>query len=123
VFQKIADAALRHLAIPPNVDRQPPIVVARQTDGPTIQPVMGVHPPSPAPVGTSRAVLPDLTGLSARDAVRTLVELGWEPRLRGQGFVARQSLPPGTPVGDGGVCLLELTRFPATPEPAEEGTR
>ena len=34
VFQRIADATLRHLAIAPNVDRQPPFVVARRADGP-----------------------------------------------------------------------------------------
>jgi hypothetical protein len=67
--------------------------------------------------------LPDLTGLSARDAVRTLIELGWEPRLRGHGFVARQSVPAGTPIGEGGVCLLELERFPVEPDPVEEGER
>ena len=54
-------------------------------------------------------------------AVRKLIALGWEPRLRGQGFVARQSVPAGTPVGEGGVCLLELARFPVEPEPVAEG--
>ena len=39
VFQRIADATLRHLAIAPNVDRQPPIVVARAAEGPNMTPV------------------------------------------------------------------------------------
>ena len=122
-FQRIADAALRHLAIPPNVHRQPPIVVAGRTDGPSLSPVVSIAQDAPHVTSPARQVLPDLTGLSARDAVRTVIELGWEPRLRGQGFVARQSVPAGTPVGEGGVCLLELTRFPVEPNPVEEGER
>jgi cell division protein FtsI (penicillin-binding protein 3) len=120
VFQRIADATLRHLAIPPNVDRQAPIVVARSADGPTLQPVVGAPEAAPFAIDP-HGVLPDLTGLSARDAVRKLIALGWEPRLRGQGFVARQSVAAGTPVGEGGVCLLELSRFPVEPAPVTEG--
>jgi len=125
VFKRIAEATLMHLAIPPNVDKQPPVVVVRHGDGPSIQPA-SAHDLQTEPIvrtaGTP-AVVPDLTGRSARDAVRTLLALGIEPRLRGHGFVARQSLPAGTPAGDGGVCLLELTRFPAESEQVEEGQR
>jgi cell division protein FtsI (penicillin-binding protein 3) len=122
VFQRIADATLRHLAIAPNVDRQPPIVVARAGDGPSISPVSNEGLSTPRVMAGARAELPDLSNLSAREAVRTLIELGWEPRLRGEGsFVARQSAPPGTPVGEGGVCLLHLSRYPVEPEPVGEG--
>ncbi len=113
VFRRIADATLRHLAIPPNVDRQPPIVVERAADGPTLKPVVDVRRDVLALAPGSRSAMPDLSGLSARDAVRTLIELGWEPRIRGEGFVARQSIPAGTPVGQGGVCVLHLERFPS----------
>jgi cell division protein FtsI/penicillin-binding protein 2 len=121
VFQRIADATLRHLAIPPTVNKQAPLVVARGQDGPRLQPADsrgGV----PRVAMTGRTELPDLSGQSARVAVRTLIDLGWEPRLRGAGdFVVRQSAPAGTPVGEGGVCLLELARYPAEPEPIVEG--
>jgi cell division protein FtsI/penicillin-binding protein 2 len=122
VFQRIADATLRHLAIAPNVNRQPPIVVARAAEGPSIAPVSTGPVAPPQPISTPRDAMPDLMGMSAREAVRTLIDLGWEPRLRGQGgFVARQSVPAGTPAGEGGVCLLELARFPVEPEPVQEG--
>ena len=121
VFQRIADATLRHMAIAPNVDRQPPIVIARAAEGPNITPI-GTDGTATARVTAARADLPDLSGFSAREAVRTLIDLGWEPRLRGEGsFVARQSVAPGTPVGDGGVCLLQLTRFPIEPDPVQGG--
>jgi cell division protein FtsI (penicillin-binding protein 3) len=122
VFQRIADAALRHLAIAPNVNRQPPIVVARGADGPSIAPVRNDRNDGPPVTTTGHHAIPDLAGLSAREAVRTLIELGWEPRLRGQGgFVSHQSVPAGTPVGEGGVCLLDLARYPVEPDPVEEG--
>lgn len=119
VFQRIADATLRHLAIPPNVNRIPPMVVARDAGGPHIAPASGSgRPPTVMPV--ARASMPGLVGLSAREAVRTLVELGWEARLRGKGaFVARQSVAEGAPTDQGGVCVLELTRFPVEPDPIE----
>lgn len=124
VFQRIADAALRHLAIAPNVDRQPPIVVARGSDGPSLAPARVDARSGPRIAAGSRTEMPDLSGLSARAAVRTLVELGWEARLHGTGsFVARQSVPAGMPVGDGGVCLLELSRFPVDAEPVVEDER
>lgn len=119
VFQRIADATLRYLAIPPNVNRQPPVVVARRADGPQIAPVAN-RGARPIAAASASGRMPDLTGLSARDAVRTLVELGWEPRLRGRGFVTRQSVPVGTPVGDGGVCVLDLARTPVPRSSDEE---
>ena len=102
VFQRIADATLRHLAIAPNVNRQPPIVVARGTDGPSIAPVSHDRREGPQLTAAGDSAMPDLAGLSAREAVRALIELGWEPRLRGQGaFVARQSVPGGNARGPG----------------------
>ena len=122
VFQRIADATLRHLAIAPNVNRQPPIVVAKAADGPSIAPVSTSRVTPPQVTAANRDAMPDLSGMSAREAVRTLIDLGWEPRLRGEGgFVARQSVPAGTAAGEGGVCLLDLTRFPIEPEPVQEG--
>ncbi len=121
VFQRIADATLRHLSIAPSVNRQPPIVVARRADGPVIAPVAVTTGDTRPQAAVGRPTLPDLAGESTRDAVRTLIELGWEPRLRGRGgFVARQSVPAGTPVGAGGVCTLVLAAVPPDPEPVVE---
>ena len=124
VFQRIADAALRHLAIAPNVKRQPPIVVARGPDGPTLAPASTVRVAEATVTSAAPHTIPDLAGTSAREAVRTLIDLGWEPRLRGAGsFVTRQSVPAGTPAGHGGVCLLDLAPFPADPDPIERSER
>lgn len=123
VFRRIAEATLRHLAVPPNVDRQPPIMVARHSQSTQMQPVSIVGDRAPHQQRDGEiddSVLPDLTGLSARDAVRRLVHLGWEPRLRGSGFVVQQSVAPGTPAGRGGVCSLTLSRRPLDAEDARE---
>lgn len=65
------------------------------------------EPPSPPPPGT----VPDLTGLSARQAIAGLSALGLAPDLKGHGFVARQAPPPGTPLeAAGGKVELWLER-------------
>ena len=40
--------------------------------------------------------MPDLRGLSARDAMRTLMKLGLSARMSGHGVVLSQDPPPGT---------------------------
>jgi beta-lactam-binding protein with PASTA domain len=43
-------------------------------------------------------VVPDLTGMSGRDAVRTLATLGLPVQVVGHGLVTDQRPLPGTPV-------------------------
>jgi beta-lactam-binding protein with PASTA domain len=62
--------------------------------------------------------MPDLRGLSARDAMRTLMKLGLTARMSGQGIVLAQDPPPGTPFEGGETCRLQLGRRPAgSPSP------
>ena len=62
--------------------------------------------------------VPDLSGMSARDAVRTLVKLGLHAQLSGDGFVVSQSPEAGAPIEGGGVCRLVLERSPFHPAAA-----
>jgi hypothetical protein len=55
-------------------------------------------------------VMPDLRGLSAREAVRTLTKLGMVARLTGDGFVIDQAPAAGTPLGVADACTLKLGR-------------
>ena len=117
VFRRIADEALRHLAIAPTVGRQPPIMVARNDEAPGVQPVGLPGGRAPRLTIAGRTEIPDLAGVSAREAVRVLTGLGWEPRLQGRGAVViRQSVPAGTPIGDGGVCVLRLAGYYEPPD-------
>jgi beta-lactam-binding protein with PASTA domain len=56
--------------------------------------------------------IPDLRGLSAREAVRTLVRLGLVARITGDGVVVTQEPAAGMPLEQGGVCRLVLARAP-----------
>ena len=42
--------------------------------------------------------VPDLRGLSAREATHRLAKLGLTARMSGDGFVVSQDPPPGTPL-------------------------
>ncbi len=62
---------------------------------------------------TSRAVtessIPDVRGMSLRDAVRLLETRGMRVDINGRGTVRRQSIAPGTAPRQGQTILLELS--------------
>jgi cell division protein FtsI (penicillin-binding protein 3) len=109
IFKDIAEATIRHLGIPPSIDPQPPVMVVREREQ---APVPAAGPARmPDLVQVRRAnVLPDVRGLSARDAVATLAKLGVRPRIRGSGYVVDQQPVAGTSLDDAAVCDLRLER-------------
>jgi beta-lactam-binding protein with PASTA domain len=60
-----------------------------------------------------QATVPDVRGLSARDAVRKLVKVGLVAQASGDGFVVAQQPESGTPFEPGSVCRLTLARLRA----------
>jgi len=113
IFKRIAEAALRQMGVPPNINPAPPIVVARREVTPLTQTASTAELPAivTVPVSNSDASLvPDLRGMSARDAVRTLSRLGASARLHGKGVVIDQSPAAGTPLERGSTCTLVLER-------------
>lgn len=54
------------------------------------------------------AVVPDVSGMGARDAVYLLESRGVRVNITGRGTVKRQSLPPGHTIKKGERCTLEL---------------
>jgi len=113
VFQRIAEATLRHLGVPPTLNAPPPVLVARRTEQPQIQ-THSRRDASIVQVGTNGNVrdLPDLRGLSAREALRVLTRIGLTARLTGNGVVTSQTPSPGTPIEPGMACELKLERTP-----------
>lgn len=114
VFKRIAEAAMTYLGVPPSINAPAPVLVARSDAAGT--PASGSSPDQPTvsfvadgPPGT----VPDLRGLSAREAVRALVKLGLIAHVSGDGFVASQDPAPGAPLEAGSVCRLTLERAPA----------
>ena len=54
--------------------------------------------------------VPDLRGMSAREALRELARLGLSARMEGIGFVVDQNPPAGSPLEPGATCTLVLNR-------------
>ena len=125
IFQRIAAAALRYLEVPRASDPGRPALVARAPAGAEarLRPA-ALRPPSAARRGaagtgveTAAAVdgtMPDLRGLSARQAIRTLAASGLAGELVGDGAVASHVPAAGEAVEPGGTVAIRLHRR-ATP--------
>ena len=116
VFKKIAEASLRYLSIGPTINPPVPVLVARQDESSARTPTSAVSASEPVvslvadgPPGT----VPDLHGMSARDAVRKLVKLGINARVSGDGFVVSQVPAAGSPIDGDALCRLVLERWPS----------
>jgi cell division protein FtsI (penicillin-binding protein 3) len=112
IFQRIAEAALRHSGIGPTLNASPPVLLARRDNNVDLQPtpVSASSAFRPALAPTQDGLMPDLRGLSAREALRTLTRVGMSARLDGDGFVLDQSIDPGVTLVPGDTCVLKLGR-------------
>jgi cell division protein FtsI (penicillin-binding protein 3) len=116
VFKKIAEATLRYLGVGPTINPPSPVLVARQDESPVHTPAAQAGASDPVvtlvadgPPGT----VPDLRGMSARDAVRKLVKLGLNARATGDGIVVSQTPAAGSPIDRDTLCRLVLERWPS----------
>ena len=94
IFKRIAEEALRHLGIGPTINPAPPVLVARNDRrGDAPQPVSASQTVDPRPAAEAALpdddVMPDLRGLSAREALRALTQLGMTARMTGDGVRPR----------------------------------
>jgi cell division protein FtsI (penicillin-binding protein 3) len=124
VWQRIADAALRHGGVPPTVNAPPPVLMARREPAREMQTSAtaqrsSMDAVSRMPDGVAAGV-PDVRGLSARDAIRALARVGLTARVHGTGAVAEQRPEPGSPLEGRGACELWLGR--ESPEPARDAS-
>ncbi len=114
IFRRIAEAALRYLGVAPSVTPASPVLIARGDAGHAITVAAPAAPPTivpaSAPALAGQVVLPELRGLSLREALRVLARLGLTPRVSGEGVVIEQDPQPGTALETGGACRLALGR-------------
>jgi cell division protein FtsI (penicillin-binding protein 3) len=110
IFKRIGEATLRYLGIAPTVDPAPPVLIARRDGGSSASGVDESAPVVSLVVDGVPSAVPDLRGMSARDAVRRLVKLGMNAHASGDGFVVSQDPPPGSPLEPAGICHLVLDR-------------
>ena len=123
IFRRIAEASLRHLAVPPTINPEPPVLV-RSASAQRTMPVRLEHRAStvitPAVETVTvddepRGVMPDLHGLSAREALIGLARLGLVARLEGTGFVTSHEPAPGSAVVRGATATVRLERHGGRP--------
>jgi membrane peptidoglycan carboxypeptidase len=110
VFQRIATAALRHLAIPRTINPIAPVIISADA---TLLARPGGAVPAVRAVSYTDAgqlVMPAVVGLGARDAMRILTRAGLSVRLSGDGGVVAQSPEAGTPIETGETVVLQLGR-------------
>lgn len=119
IFKRIAESTLRYLGIGPTINPEPPVLVDRRDTAEVrtrprndSQPIVSLV--ADGPPGT----VPNLHGMSARDAVRKLVKLGLTAHLSGDGFVMSQDPSAGALLEPGAACSLVLDRWVAGSEQA-----
>jgi len=111
IFKRIADASLRQLGVTPTINPVPPVIVARNQPAPvTTAAAVGTPNVVAIPASMTETGLPDLRGMSAREALRELARLGLTARMQGIGVVVDQSPVAGSPLEPGGTCTLVLNR-------------
>ena len=118
VFKRIAEAALQHLGIGPTLNAPPPVLVAgHDAESDDMAPRPAGIPLTAVRVAevTQSGQMPELRGMSARDALRTLTRHGLTARIDGDGFVTEQSPHAGTPLVPGDQCIIKLGRRPVLP--------
>ena len=111
LFARVAQHALRALAVPPDdADRVlRAVAVAPETLVPAAyRPAAGGAPESQP--RTEPGIMPDLQGRSAREAAIAAARQGLVVELRGSGRVVGQTPAPGTVVEAGLTCRLTLSR-------------
>jgi cell division protein FtsI (penicillin-binding protein 3) len=119
VFQRIAEAALRHLGIPPTINPPPPVLVHGRDTAAVLAGAAQETPILALVAAAAPGTVPDLHGLSAREALHQLGRLGLTAEVVGDGFVVSQDPPAGAALEPGGVCRLRLSR--RLPASREEG--
>jgi len=115
IFKRVAEASLRHLGIAPTVNPMPPVLVGARGAGSerdSSSPIRPVHLVDEAVRAGRDGLMPDLRGLSARQASRMLTTLGLTGRLSGDGFVLEQTPSAGSVLVPGTACELTLGRRP-----------
>jgi cell division protein FtsI (penicillin-binding protein 3) len=119
IFQRIAEAALRYLGVPRTGDATRPPLVARAAPAAVADLRPTAWPGSagaPRPVGVAADAevagsMPDLRGLSARQAVDVLGRIGLRAEFTGDGAVARHVPAAGEAVDPSATAIIWLQRY------------
>lgn len=112
VFRKIAEGALQYRGVPAEADGGIPAAPLRATYAPPVRPPVDATRTQVSFAVGGEALMPDVRGLSGREAVRVLAAAGVVARLSGAGFVHEQSPAAGEPLDADRIGVLALRRTP-----------
>ena len=114
LFARVAEGALRVLAVPPDDAARVLRAVAAVPDNVTPAAYRPRSPARPevAPPADEPGLMPDLRGRPAREAAIAAARRGLVVELRGSGQVIAQAPEPGAEIEPGLTCLLTLGREP-----------
>jgi cell division protein FtsI/penicillin-binding protein 2 len=108
IWKNIAEASLRQLGVPRTINPIPPVLVRASA---LIGAPMVNAPVVPTMTEASGlSLVPDVRGLSAREAVRVLSRIGLATRVSGAGVVDSQFPEAGAPLERGASIALQLKR-------------
>jgi cell division protein FtsI (penicillin-binding protein 3) len=111
VFARIAEQALAHLGVPPEDPDRTLRVAAYRPDAGAVPAAYRPAEPSPAAGAAAEpSRMPDLRGLSAREASTVAARQGLIVELKGSGRVVAQTPDPGTELEAVMTCVLTLSR-------------
>jgi hypothetical protein len=111
VFARVAETALRRLAIPPDdADRVLRVVPYQPRLTQAAYRPTAAHAAAPLAESSDPQLMPDLRGASAREAAIAAARRGLVVELRGSGRVVAQLPEPGTEIEPGSSCVLTLER-------------
>jgi cell division protein FtsI (penicillin-binding protein 3) len=120
IFQRIAEGTMRYLRVSPTINPDAPVLVPRRRNAesrpatiPASHEAAMTLVSSPASEEPGR--VPDLRGLSAREAMKESMNRGVSTHITGNGFVVAQDPQPGTPLERTAVWRLVLARIPRQP--------
>jgi cell division protein FtsI/penicillin-binding protein 2 len=136
-FSSLVSDALERLRVRPDDGMAPPAgesasgrrdgtLFASSSGGGSVLARKPLRPTRPPRTATDPDTIPDLTGLSLRDAVTVLSDRGFRVHTSGSGYVSAQDPPAGSRAPKGSFCRLSLSIEPS-PEPVDssgaEGVR
>jgi cell division protein FtsI (penicillin-binding protein 3) len=117
LFARVAEGALRVLAVPPDDPSRVLRAVALPPENvlPAAYRPQAPARPAVVPPAEETRLMPDLRGRSAREAAIAAARRGLVVELHGSGQVVAQSPGPGSEIEPGQTCVLTLGRGEARP--------
>ncbi|MEE3203533.1 MAG: penicillin-binding protein [Acidobacteriota bacterium] len=114
IFQRIAEASLRHLAVPPSVHPEVPVIVDRHlpvSEAESVLTTVSFGATDEEDQGNvDLSVMPDLRGLSARQAMKVAGKFDLRIEFIGNGVVGRHEPLPGAEIESGLTTKVWLDR-------------